>query len=681
MKKRLNLTIIVIFLALGIHVANAQRIIGAPSLTSGAQACGTLSNSFDFVAELSPGTALPASNVFILELSDPTGSFANGGEELLSVSGPNEASGGPSNINFTNVAVPQNANSDDYRLRVTATEGNVTNTISEPIPFHFFDDDNLEVILNGRDDVIFCRVASFAKEITVEVTDLDDNVFDANNFNWEWLKDDVIIPGENSPTLLITEVGEYQARVQVGLCNNVFRFNKSNKVDASIINVGDISIVTDAPDFSFCPDEDKILSASANIVDGRYEYQWFKDGEALEGEIASTIVLPDNNFGGEYTLRINISEDCQDLETQPVVVTNEGSSITLPLPESLILLPTQTLTLVVETDVPAGSTFRWIVDTSIQTQGITVSDSETLTFSAPFVGDYRIEIEANDPCNSMLFSETSVFAAERFDITIAPEEVVDCEQDPITIALTEMVGITSGGERVPLTTEQFDFFDFEWFNDGVSTGETSLSLNVSRSDSGGSFELRAIFRPGGLPNTVSNNLPIDFLSSDIVLDITPPVLQAGESVVLTAPLNANFTYEWYVIQNGEEVLIEGETSNTLTVTEEGDYFAIISSSLCTTRTQIASVGGPQALSELIPNVITPGGNAANNDWVLPNSFRETDVEVIIYSSNGKVDFQKNGGYNADWPTNSASQANELIYYYIISRSSTVVKKGTITVMR
>ncbi|WP_298546897.1 gliding motility-associated C-terminal domain-containing protein [uncultured Aquimarina sp.] len=677
MKKRLNLTIVVIFLALGIHVVKAQRIIGPPSLTSGAQACGTLSNSFDFVAELSPGAALPASNQFILELSDPTGSFANGGEELLRVPGPNEASGGTSNITFMGVTVPQNAGSDDYRLRVTATEGNVTNTISEPIPFHFFDDDNLLIRLNSGDDIIFCNVASFAKEVAVEVTNGDD-VLDANDFNWEWLKDGVIIPGENSPTLLITEEGTYQARVPVGLCNNVFRFNKSNRVDASLVSVGDISIVTDAPDFSFCPDELKELRASE--IDFSYDYQWLKDDEPLEGEIGPTIILPDNDFGGEYTLQITLSEDCT-LLTQSVIVTNEGSSITLPLPEGLILLPTQVLNLVIETDAPIGSVFRFIVDTNIQSQGVTTS--QTLTFPAPFIGDYRIEIEADDPCNSFLVTETKVRAATRINIVIAPEEVVDCEQDPITIALAEMAGITADNESVPLTTEQFDFFDFEWFKDGVSTGETSLSLDVSRADSGGSFELRAIFRPepGGTLDAVSNNLPIDFLSSDIVLDITPPVLEAGESVVLTAPLNVNFTYEWYVIQNGEEVLIEGETTNTLTVTEEGEYFARISTSLCTTDTLTASVGGPQALSELIPNVITPGGNAANNDWVLPNSFRETDVEVTIYSSNGKVDFQKNGGYNGDWPTNSASQANELIYYYIISRSNTVVKKGTITVMR
>ncbi|WP_299314205.1 gliding motility-associated C-terminal domain-containing protein [uncultured Aquimarina sp.] len=683
MKKRLNLTIVAIFLALGIHVAKAQRNIGAPSLTSGAQACGTLSNSFDFVARLSPGTALPTNNEFILELSDPTGSFANQAdiEELDRVLGPNEASGAESNINFTNVTVPQNANSDDYRLRVRATEGNVTNTISEPIPFHFFDDDNLLIRLNSGDDVIFCNVASFAKEISVEVTD-GATVLDVNDFNWEWLKDGTIIPGESNPTLLVTEEGTYQARVPVGLCNNVFRFNKSNRVDASLVNVGDISIVTNASDFSFCPDELKELRASE--IDFSYDYQWFKDDEALEGEIGPTIILPDNDFGGEYVLQISLSEDCSDLQTQAVVVTNEGSSITLPLPEGLILLPTQILTLVVETDAPVGSTFRWIRDTNILIQGITTGSTITFDVPANGVGDYRVEIDAlfpDDPCMTMLFSETKIRSAERFDIIIAPEGVVDCEQDPITISLTEMVGITSDGERVPLTTEQFAFFAFEWFNDGVSTGETSLSLDVSRSDSGGSFELRAIFGPGGLPNTVSNNLPIDFLSSDIVLDITPPILQVGESVVLTAPFNDNFTYEWYVIINGEEVLIENEIGNTLTVTEEGNYFARISTSLCTVDTITASVGGPEALSELIPNVITPGGNVSNNDWVLPNSFRETDVEVTIYSSNGKVDFQKNGGYNADWPTNSASQANELIYYYIISRSSTVVKKGTITVMR
>ncbi|WP_091406485.1 gliding motility-associated C-terminal domain-containing protein [Aquimarina amphilecti] len=678
MKKRLNLVIVMIVLAMGIHVAKAQRNIGPPSLTSAPQACGTLTNSFDFSTELSPGNALPTNNQFILELSDATGSFANQSDitELGRVTGPNNGTGATSNIDFVGISVPTNANSDDFRIRVRASEVDITSDISDAIPFHFFND-NLEIILNGRDEVIFCNVASFAKEIAIEVRDENDNSVDVNTLKWEWLKDGAIIPGENNPSLIITEVGRYIARVPLGLCNNFFNpLNRSNAVDASLVNPGDITIITDAADFSYCPDEFKELKAS--VIDFSYNYQWLKDDVELEGEISPTIILPDNDFGGEYTLRIELSEDCT-LITDLVTVTNEGSSITVPLPESLILLPTQVLNLTIETDAPVGSVFRFIVDTNIQSQGVTTS--QTLTFPAPFVGDYRIEIEADDPCNTFLITETSVFAATRIDLVIAPDEVVDCQQDPITIALIEMVGITSSGDRVPLTTEQFDFFDFEWFNDGVSTGETSLSLDVSRSDSGGSFELRAVFRPGGLPDAVSNNLPIDFLASDIVLDITPPVLEAGESVVLTAPLNANFTYEWYLIENGEEVLIDGETTNTLTVTEEGSYFARISTSLCTADTQVAAVGGPTALSELIPNVVTPGGNVANDAWVLPNSFSENDVEVTIYSSNGKIDFQKSGGYNADWPNNSASQASELIYYYIISRSSTVVKKGTITVMR
>ncbi|WP_299900346.1 gliding motility-associated C-terminal domain-containing protein [uncultured Aquimarina sp.] len=686
MRRKLNLVFVLIVLALGFQEAFAQvRNIGAPTLVSGAQACGTLTNSFDFTADLSAGAALDSNNQFILQLSNPSGSFANASEitDLASADGPNEASGAGAVIEFFDVTVPQDANSDDYRLRVIATDTNATilNEISDPIPFHFFDDDNLLIRLNSGDDIIFCNVASFAKEVAVVVLDQNNNEVDVNSFNWEWLRDGALIPGENSPRLLITEEGDYQARVSVGLCNNVFVFNKSNRISASLVNQGEISIVTTAPDFSFCPDETKILRAS--VEDPSYGYQWSKDGEELEGEVLSFLVLPDNDFGGEYVLQIELSEDCT-LPTPPVTVTNEGSSITTPLPPGLVLLPTQILTLTVETDAPIGSTFRWIRDTNIIIQGVTTGSTITFDVPANGVGDYRLEIDAlfpDDPCMSELVTETVVVAAERFDITIAPGEVVDCDQDTITIALEEMVGITSTNDRVPLTTEQFDFFDFEWFNDGVSTGETSLSLDVSRADNGGSFELRAIFNPGGLPDTVSNNLPIDFLSNSIVLDINPAVLEDGQTVTLTAPASTNFTYEWYVIQNGTEVLIDGETTNTLTVSEEGDYFARISSSLCTTDTLIAEVRGPGALSELIPNVVTPGGNAANNSWVLPNSFTDNDVEVSIYSSNGKLDFQKNGGYNADWPNESASQASELIYYYIISRSNTVVKKGTITVMR
>ncbi|WP_378180167.1 hypothetical protein [Aquimarina sp. SS2-1] len=680
MKKKLNLTVVAIVLLLGFQVLQAQRTIGPPALTENPQqTCGKPGVTFEFEAQLRAGPALPSNNEFLLELSDPSGSFANQSDiiELGRILGPNEAAGGATTILFTGVEVPTNANSDDYRVRVIATEADIIGQVSEPIPFHFFDDDNLLIRLNGGRGVIFCDVASFAKEIGVVVLDENDDPLDPNDFNWEWTKDGIVIPGENSPTLLITEEGQYQAVVPVGLCNNTFRFNKSNIIRAEIVNTGDISIVTDAPDFSFCPEEVKVLRASEE--DQRRRHQWYKDGVPLEGEISTRITLPNNNFGGEYTLEIVLSEDCT-FTTDPVTVTNEGSNITVPFPEELIFLPNQVLTLTLETDAPLGSQYRFLVNGNVLTQSQLTE--QTLTFdSITSLGEYRVEIEADDPCNTFLVTETEIFSTEIFEIVIAPEEVVDCDQDVITISLLEMVGIIGGNRRVPLTDEQLGLFDFEWFQDGVSTGETSLSFDVSRADNGGIFELRASYRPAGLPDQTSNQLPIDFLSNNIILDITPPVLEAGESVVLTAPFSDNFTYEWYVIQNGQEALIEGEATNILTVTEEGDYFARISSSLCTTDTLIASVRGPGAQSEVIPNVITQGRGSSSDVWVLPNSFSESGVEVSIYSSNGKLDFQKSGGYNADWPSNSASGADELIYYYIIKRNSEVVRKGTITVMR
>ncbi len=677
MRKKLNLLIVMLFLTQASYVSIAQsgRSISSPELQSFAACADFVSNKATVIAVLSPGSAFPNDNKFILQRSDANGDFTN--PIVLDIAdGPNNGTSSEQDILFEDFPIPEDSNSDTYKLRVISSSvANLASGVSDDVPMHFFRND-ITLRLNDRDDVVFCDVSSFSKEIAITIIDDNDNVVDPDNFTWEWFRDGGKIAGESESSITVTQAGTYFARIPLGGCLNVFPFSRTNNVDVSLLQLGDLTITTDAADFSFCPDELKQLSSSES--DPSLDYQWFKNGEPLEGEIASIITLPENNFEGDYRVDVIYSEDCT-LPSNTVTVNNEGSSITVPLPEMLILLPTQTLTLSVETNAPVGSTFRWKVGNDTQVQGVTTN--EPLEFGAPFVGSYTVEIEANDPCNSMLSSTTTVFAAERFRLVTQIQEVADCEQDPIVIELAEMLGITVTGEEVPLTEEQLGFFDFEWFKDGVSTGETSLSLNVNQSDADGSFELRAIFKPGGLPDTVSDNLPITFLSTGIVLDVNPTILEPGATVTLTAPLNPGYTYEWFSTDNGTETPIEGETTNTLTVTETGSYFARISSTLCTTDTEIAPVRGPEILSELVPNVITPGGNEANNDWILPAEFKEADVEITIYSSNGKIDFKKSGGYNTDWPRESASQANELIYYYVISKNNAIVKKGTITVMR
>ncbi|PKV48746.1 CHU domain-containing protein [Aquimarina sp. MAR_2010_214] len=688
MKKRLNLSLLIGMLVfLNFQELRAQaassRIIGAPSLQSGgSQICARPSfNSFSVIASLSLGGPFDGGNQFILELSDENGSFDNPAniQELARANGPNNGTMTTQEILFENFAVPENSNSDNFRLRVRSSSPEVIGAIStDPLPVHFFNDD-FQIILNDFEDVIFCNVSSFNKTLSVRIEDGSGNSVNPDNFEWEWLKDGAIIVGESQSKLDVTEQGTYFARVPLGACQFFFSAfggaGRSNNIGVSITDVASVVIETPAPDFSFCPNEVKILNSS--LVDTRFKYQWIKNGEPIEGAVTSSITLPDNDFGGEYTLRIAISEDCSNLETPPVTIINEGSSITEPLPENLILLPSQTFTLQITTDAPEGSNVKWFVETALQSQGPLVGT--TSSFDAQFVGKYRVEIEATDTCNSILFSETELFAPTGFEIKIGTKDENVCDAETFTLELLELLGETVAGLKIPLTQEQFAFFDFEWFKDGVSTGETTTSINVDRSDENAAYVLRADLRTGEFTNISSDPLIIA-LSGGITIQADPPVLTEGGTITLSVPQNDAHTYQWFRKVDGEDVLLEGQTNNTLEINENGEYSVKITTQICSLTISINVGGG--GISEIIPNIVTPNSDGINDNWLLPASlFNQQDVEVTIYTSRGQVDFTS-ASYQNNWPLeNSKSLGKDPIYYYIITKNNSVVRKGSITVMR
>ncbi|MFL1894445.1 gliding motility-associated C-terminal domain-containing protein [Aquimarina sp. 2-A2] len=688
MKNMLNLTSLLLLAVLLIssHELAAQRAISAPVFENGStQICASPSNNtFTVIATLSDGPALETNNQFILEASAPDGTFDDPNQiiELARVTGPNNGTTTDSEIRFENFTMDESVNSDTYRLRVRASSHDaIVSAESVEIAMHYFGGVK-RIRLNLNEDVILCNVTSFSKIISLVVLDSNDNELNADDYTWEWVRGELgsgpgsgnVIPGETSSSYTVTQEGKYFARINLGACQGVFNAN-SNATNVFIVNVADV-FINEGPSIAFCPQDPKVLTSSETNTD--YTYQWFKNDTAIEGEIASTITLPDNDFGGNYTLEVRYSEDCT-VTTDPIAVTNNGSSITETLPENLIILPTQTITLQVTTDAPEGSTVQWFVDTNLQKQE--PLSGTTSTFEANFVGRYRVRIQATDACNSVIESETEIFAPVGFESTIGSESDLTCDDTTVDIALQEMVGVTASDLRVPLTQDQYSFFDFEWLADGATTGETATTLTVDTADQDAVYRLQADLKTGEFSNILSNEVSVKYVASDTEITLTPDSLPKDGSITLTVPPDDSYTYQWYRVVDDEEQVIEGATTNEITVSETGDYFVRIASVICSLDTPIVTVSEEAALSAFIPNIVTPNNDGSNDHWNLPDELTGSpEVEVIIYDSRGQIALQTTNYRNGDWP-NDTDGSKETVYYYIITKNSSVIRKGSITVMR
>jgi len=718
MNKKLNLILLVSLLSfINYGELLAQRTILAPNFIDNIgdeleQVCASAANSstpannnFTAVAILRPGDALPSDNEFILELSDADGNFDNA-QELGRNGTQNAASLADVILRFENIAIPPNANSDTHRIRVVTSSTGDPGDVSEPLPIHFYRND-LSLRFNNTTGgtIVVCNVVNFVETLSFSVRDEAGNEINAGDFTYKWFKgrpaiDEVLIPGETGPTLDITQgdldatgTASFFAVIDFGLCNGTFTNEETNVVRVQQVDTADINIIG-SPSVNFCPqDPDKTLRT--NIVDVlnpqlivRATFQWQKDDVDIDGATGPTYTLPDNNFDGNYNVNIEIGASCP-LPVNPIRVINDGSTITTPLLENLIILPTETLNLEVTTDAPvspATSLFQWFRDTSPLTGILSLTDP-TISISVGNPGTYSIDIMADDSCSSMLNSTTNVFAPVGIGITIGATDDFDCADSSVILEIKDMFGFTVSGSGAPpqvsLTEDQYDLFDFMWLKDGVPTGVTERTLEISTADENAEYALRATFNREVRPELDAESSPpltIAPIPSGIEITASPTSLPAGGSVTLSVPQNPAYTYQWFRIIDGVDEPLVGLNGNTITVTAEGEYKVMISSGICMDEDSIV-IGNPPGVSELIPNLITPGGNSANNNWILPATYNESDVEVSIYSTRGELDFQKSGGYNEEWPANSATGASESLYFYIITKSNSIVRKGTITVMR
>ncbi|WP_281991507.1 gliding motility-associated C-terminal domain-containing protein [Aquimarina aggregata] len=715
MNKKLNLILLVSLLSfINYGELLAQRAVLAPTFIDNlgderseicafaANSSSPANNSFTVITTLRPGDALPSDNEFILELSDADGNFDTP-TELGKVTDKNDASLSDVELRFDNVEIPSDASSDTYRIRVITSSSPASPAdISDPIPIHFYRND-LRLLSNNTTSglLVICDVVNFVETLSFSVRDELGNEIDPAGFTYQWFKggftDRVLVPGETGPTLNITQndlepdgTARYFAAIDFGQCTFQYT-SQTNVITVNRINTGDINIIG-SPTVNFCP-QDPNKTLRTNIVDVlnpqlivRAAFQWQKDDVDIDGATGPTYTLPDNNFDGNYKVEIDLGASCP-LPVNPIRVINDGSTITTPLLENLIILPAQTLNLEVTTDAPvspATSLFQWFRDTSPLTGILSLTDP-TVSVDVMNPGRYSIDIMADDSCLSMLNSTTNVFSPVSIGLIIGPTEDFNCDDSSVILEIKDLFGLTLAGSGAPpqvsLTEDQYDFFDFEWVKDGVPTGVTERTLEISTADENAEYTLRAMFNAGAVGlNTESPPLTIAPIPSGIEITASPTSLPAGGSVTLSVQQNPAYTYEWFRIIDGVDEPLVGLNGNTITVTAEGEYKVMISSGICTDEDSIV-IGNPPGVSELIPNLITPGGNSANNNWILPATYNESDVEVSIYSTRGELDFQKSGGYNEEWPANSATGASESLYFYIITKSNSVVRKGTITVMR
>ena len=247
---------------------------------------------------------------------------------------------------------------------------------------------------------------------------------------------------------------------------------------------------------------------------------------------------------------------------------------------------------------------------------------------------------------------------------------------PVQLLTSETISISSNdtvfcGTSNPITlttTTDLSVESFSWEKDGVSINTSDEGFIVPEP---GEYALK--ISRAGCPIT-SNIITIESLNPDLItLDVEGDVIfPEGTSKTVTA--SGASTYQWFDQNNN---LLNN--SNQMTFTEEGTFILIANIDNCLVTRELTAV----YLDVFnVPNVITPNGDGANDQWVLPNSYSyKSDVTVTIYNDKG-VELVNQSNYANNWPQSSTTFAKQnMVFYYIIKNANEILKQGTITVIR
>ncbi|MAP80289.1 MAG: hypothetical protein CL526_04280 [Aequorivita sp.] len=121
------------------------------------------------------------------------------------------------------------------------------------------------------DDFTTC----FENTVTLTAEAID---FDPTNATFEWSLDGVVIAGETSSTLEITEIGVYTVTATLGSCT------ATDSVEVSFRDDLEVSL---GADFQTCPNEPQTLTATT--TEEGATYQWYLNGTLLANETNSTL--------------------------------------------------------------------------------------------------------------------------------------------------------------------------------------------------------------------------------------------------------------------------------------------------------------------------------------------------------------------------------------------------------
>lgn len=374
-----NFTLIIFFFISFTYTISAQLVIGTPSLGF-SQACANESfNTYYVTFTFSPEASLSATNQFIIELSDNTGSFSN--STIVYTSAQGEITQSPATLGFS---LPTNTAGESYKVRIKSTAPSATSTGSVSFPAYYKIQDEPFSINNLISTAVFCSGSSYLLSIDNPGNNSNNSPLQYSSLTFNWYKETspttsvFITSGE---TLTVTEPGTYFVETNYGSCTSD---SFSNRVTVSEASSGQTtSSISSSLGNPYCSTQG---ATTLSAINGD-SYEWFKDGEKISGATEQMLVT---NESGLYEVNIDLG-NCT--ASASIELDNTGFTSSIDASEINYLAEGETLMVTVTTTANTPQ-YVWYLNNDI------ISGANQNSYEISEIGNYKVIVTQMVGCNA-----------------------------------------------------------------------------------------------------------------------------------------------------------------------------------------------------------------------------------------------------------------------------------------
>lgn len=371
-----NFTIILIIFFLT-KTVSAQITISTPSLGF-SQACASPSfNTYNVTFSFSE-SALNATNQFIVELSDDTGSFANPTIVYISTQGSVTVS--PATLSFS---LPTSIAGEAYKIRIKSTAPAATSSGSIAFAAYYKIQDTPFSINNLISTGVFCSGGSYLLTIDNPGYGSNDSPLQYPFLTFNWYKQTspttsvFVASGE---TLSVSETGTYFVETNYGTCtSNSF----SNRVTVSEATSSTTTSISSSLGNPYCSSQG---ATTLSTIEGN-SYQWFKDGEAIPG---ATNQIYETNEAGSYSVSIDLG-NCTT--SASIDLENSGFTSSIDVSDINMIDEGERLLATLTTDA-INPEFEWYLNDVI------IPSATSNSYEATQTGNYKVIITQTSGCEA-----------------------------------------------------------------------------------------------------------------------------------------------------------------------------------------------------------------------------------------------------------------------------------------